>query len=547
MQRLKKALSITMILIMVLIMSGTMFSYSDISGYAATNGSTVNESTGGDQAGADIVETEKTNADADANSETDIGSSLLLQDIEAAVTVASAFENGTNGKPQHTDRFKAIANFWKSLTGKDPVPAANDKNAGTDTLSVTVTGMLPEGVTAEASVTELADASDKTKNQLAGDRKTAEAPIAAIDLTLRDGNGATYISQEPLTISIMGNKITEINKNGEAFLVYSYAENAAREAELTDAKGMSLYSADVLVYKDSIVNSELISYQPYDESKAYENGEDAVRFNEDADGLSVAEDAVQFEYNTSWNNTSANVQSSADQIDPQMHFILSSQTPAAKEKSIGKKGGSKSANASDTKTNSEKTITAEKKNKYRVSVTFNGDAGLPEDAELKVKELNFFRYHFYRSRAVRAVGADKLDFAYIFDVTIVDGKGNEYQPDENVDVKVELLDEDDAAGDLEVVHFDAERNPEVLESESEDAAVSFSTDGFSVYAVVGYTVDFHLGDYTYSIHGEDSIKLSELFEKLGINEIGTEDIEDVSFSDENWLKLRRLKRVMVQM
>ena len=58
--------------------------------------------------------------------------------------------------------------------------------------------------------------------------------------------------------------------------------------------------------------------------------------------------------------------------------------------------------------------------------------------------------------------------------------------------------------------------------------VDFSSDSFSVY-VLAYTVDFHYGDYTWSIDGEASVRLSEVLKQLGLD-INISDIQDVSLT-----------------
>ena len=59
--------------------------------------------------------------------------------------------------------------------------------------------------------------------------------------------------------------------------------------------------------------------------------------------------------------------------------------------------------------------------------------------------------------------------------------------------------------------------------------VDFTSDAFSVY-VLAYTVDFHYGDYTWSMQGQESILLSDLFNILGI-EKDISEIETVAFSN----------------
>ena len=68
--------------------------------------------------------------------------------------------------------------------------------------------------------------------------------------------------------------------------------------------------------------------------------------------------------------------------------------------------------------------------------------------------------------------------------------------------------------------------------------VNFSSDAFSVY-VLAYTVDFHYGDYVWSMKGEESVLLSELFEILGI-EKNIADINDVTFSNSSLVKVENI-------
>jgi hypothetical protein len=54
-----------------------------------------------------------------------------------------------------------------------------------------------------------------------------------------------------------------------------------------------------------------------------------------------------------------------------------------------------------------------------------------------------------------------------------------------------------------------------MEVERVSNTASFVTGGFSVFVVLGYTVDFHWGEYTYNLAGEGEIFLSELLHILG--------------------------------
>ena len=102
-----------------------------------------------------------------------------------------------------------------------------------------------------------------------------------------------------------------------------------------------------------------------------------------------------------------------------------------------------------------------------------------------------------------------------------------------VGVSVELLEEEvNENTQIDVVHFSEPDSPEQIDCalNEESKAIEFAAPGFSVYLIMGYTVDFHWGDYTYSIAGESEITLSALFEKLGVTEITLADVTGLSFS-----------------
>lgn len=67
----------------------------------------------------------------------------------------------------------------------------------------------------------------------------------------------------------------------------------------------------------------------------------------------------------------------------------------------------------------------------------------------------------------------------------------------------------------------------------DNGTVYAKIDSLSTYA---YTVDFTYNDYTYSIPGESSIKLSELIENLGID-ISISDVTDVTFTNESLVRI----------
>ena len=97
-------------------------------------------------------------------------------------------------------------------------------------------------------------------------------------------------------------------------------------------------------------------------------------------------------------------------------------------------------------------------------------------------------------------------------------------------------DEDEKISGIEVYSLDS-LNASPVENASVDekaAEVTVENDRLSGYAVK-YTVDFHYGDYDYSIEGGSEILLSRLFEILEIDE-STKGSE-AKFSDESLVKL----------
>ena len=151
---------------------------------------------------------------------------------------------------------------------------------------------------------------------------------------------------------------------------------------------------------------------------------------------------------------------------------------------------------------------------YRVTVTFGEEAGIPEGAELVVKEIPEADY---LDQATAELDAGKVAFAVFLDISIVKD-GEEIQPSDDVKVEVTLNDmPSDENGELSVVHFENENDAEAVKSNTENATTEFKADGFSVYGFV-YTVEFTYGEYTFVIEGGSEILLSEIFSQLHIEE-----------------------------
>ena len=158
----------------------------------------------------------------------------------------------------------------------------------------------------------------------------------------------------------------------------------------------------------------------------------------------------------------------------------------------------------------EKTVLASDGNKYKVRVTYGPETGIPDNADLSVKEItkDSDAYESYVANTEDALGKEEGSTGYIrlFDIKIVD-KDNpkiKYQPEDGttVDVKIELEDKDtdkETAKSTKVVHFaDGSETGDVVDANTKGQAVSFEASGFSIYAIVDdtkiITVNFYDGD-----------------------------------------------------
>ena len=185
---------------------------------------------------------------------------------------------------------------------------------------------------------------------------------------------------------------------------------------------------------------------------------------------------------------------------------------------------------------------------YKITVNYDALSGVPEDAQLTVSEIKEGEagYEQYLAKSADALGTktENILFARAFDITLQNPEtGEAYKPSGDVQVRIELMNDNlDNYDNVNVIHVhgENENDVEVMDASVQGDSVEFTTDGFSVY-VVTYTVDFHWGDYTYSIAGESEIRLSELLEKLGVNEISLADVADVVFSNPTLVEVETIK------
>ncbi|SDL94754.1 LPXTG-motif cell wall anchor domain-containing protein/Listeria/Bacterioides repeat-containing protein [Sarcina sp. DSM 11001] len=149
------------------------------------------------------------------------------------------------------------------------------------------------------------------------------------------------------------------------------------------------------------------------------------------------------------------------------------------------------------KTSSAGTLTFEGPD-YTVSVKYTEDAGIPEGASLVVSEIRegSDEYNTYRAQAENAVAAGGLSWIRLFDISIeVDGKPVEPAAPVSVQINYHEAIAQDQNTEVNTVHFEGTKeNPKLLDTEVEGTEntteqISFETDGFSVFAIVGTVIE----------------------------------------------------------
>ena len=128
-------------------------------------------------------------------------------------------------------------------------------------------------------------------------------------------------------------------------------------------------------------------------------------------------------------------------------------------------------------------------NTYEVIVDYDENAGIPENAKLEVSEVteDNRKYAEYVEQTAEAIDTRTIDLEYVklLDISIVSENGSKITLNAPVNVQIKLLDKEQAESTTQVVHFEGEEeNPVVMESNVRGDSVNFSTDGFSIYAVV---------------------------------------------------------------
>lgn len=169
---------------------------------------------------------------------------------------------------------------------------------------------------------------------------------------------------------------------------------------------------------------------------------------------------------------------------------------------------------------------------YKVTVAYDSTMGLPTDAQLSVSEMSVddpaYLEYLASTAETLGVSAGELGYLRLLDIAIVDANGTKYQPNDQVTVTVELID-DVETGDLRVVHFGEET--EELEATTEGDTVSFETSGFSLFSFADLTlvqnvVDAVFGStYTDKAFENDDIIVSGRMPRTAIVEVNPATVE----------------------
>ncbi|MBQ6382563.1 MAG: hypothetical protein IJJ42_03045 [Clostridia bacterium] len=161
----------------------------------------------------------------------------------------------------------------------------------------------------------------------------------------------------------------------------------------------------------------------------------------------------------------------------------------------------------------EKIIEAGDGNTYKITVTYDDNAGLPPDAELEVAVKE--NPEAYLEVSQNALNAEDISVIKAFDISIKDGEGTHWEPTEDVLVTIELLDTPSLTTPR-IVHIpDGEgTEPEPIIPEVNNDVLSFRTESFSVYVVVEAPEPVSFGDTAVSTaeltgaHGQYGFYLS---------------------------------------
>ena len=119
-------------------------------------------------------------------------------------------------------------------------------------------------------------------------------------------------------------------------------------------------------------------------------------------------------------------------------------------------------------------------NTYHITIAYDQNAGIPEGAELSVEEVSTEEYLAETATVLECGDEDEIFYTKFLNISIM-YQNEIIEPNTPVEVTVELLDVEDGAQALEVVHF-SDIGAQKLDSQvEEDGVITFVTDSFSTF------------------------------------------------------------------
>ncbi len=223
------------------------------------------------------AEEDGSGTDEDSQDETD-GEAVQEETAEMRTVKAHLSRAALYEEDEQTAVYAYADRFLWALYNRE-IPVKEDPGKKIP-LSVKVTGMLPEDITAEAEIIEFEDIPAE------GENASQEQTLFYISIVLYDGDGNIYIPEDTLDIELSGKTINRTVDDYIPVQVYSFAENEKRSA-----KHNGKYAADVIVFRDDYADADRLAYRNHQDK--------LVRFREDEDGLTATAD------NTIWFETEA--------------------------------------------------------------------------------------------------------------------------------------------------------------------------------------------------------------------------------------------------
>lgn len=163
---------------------------------------------------------------------------------------------------------------------------------------------------------------------------------------------------------------------------------------------------------------------------------------------------------------------------------------------------------------------------YKITVSYDPvTAGIPDGAELSVDVIEDAGKLAEAAEAVDG-SLNGISYGKLFNISIVKDD-EEYQPNDKVTVKVELLDAEQLT-DVKVVHFGEE--PQPLDANTQGTTVTFETEGFSLFSFLDFSVfdkiiTAVLGEREGTLYENDDIVISGKMPSTAVVEANRVDVQ----------------------